>query len=187
MFSDFRAGKYYEDNEQAYCEKLKLGDGELAVEIERKFLVLPEHLPSLREGQYIVQGYLSEIPSIRYRLLDDSIMITVKKTHEDGSRFEYETLNPESTPEERSTFRQLSLVPPIEKIRYRIPFEELIWEVDVYQGENRGLITVDVEFPEIGYPLLFPKWVNTEREITRNPEFSNFNLGRRPYTSWKGE
>jgi CYTH domain-containing protein len=159
----------------------------LAVEIERKFLVLADHLPLLQEGQYIVQGYLSEIPSIRYRLLDDSIVITVKKAHEDGSRFEYETLNPKSTPEERSTFRQLSLVPPIEKIRYRIPFEGLIWEVDVYQGENIGLITVDVEFPEIGFPLHFPKWVNTEREISRNPEFSNYNLGRRPYSSWKRE
>jgi len=159
----------------------------LALEIERKFLVLSEHLPSLQAGQYIVQGYLSEKPSIRYRLLDDSIVITIKETHEDGSRFEYETFNSKSSLEERSTFKKLSLVPPIEKIRYRIPFEGLIWEVDVYQGENEGLITVDVEFPEIGYPLRFPKWVDAEREITRDPEYSNFNLGKRPYSVWNGD
>lgn len=156
----------------------------MAVEIERKFLVLAEHLPSLSEGQYIIQGYLSEKPSIRYRVIDESIIITVKETHEDGSRFEYETLNPKSSPEERSTFKRLSLVPPIEKIRYKIPFEELTWEVDVYQGENKGLITVDVEFPEIGYRLNFPKWVDTQREITGDSNYSNINLGRRPYSAW---
>ena len=156
----------------------------MALEIERKFLVLSEHLPSLQDGQYIVQGYLSEKPSIRYRFLDDSIVITIKETHEDGSRFEFETLNPKSSREERSTLKRLSLVPPIEKIRYRIPFEGLTWEVDVYQEENKGLITVDVEFPEVGYPLDFPKWVDTHREITQDTKYFNINLGRSPYSTW---
>ena len=156
----------------------------MALEIERKFLVLSEHLPSLQDGQYIVQGYLSEKPSIRYRFLDDSIVITIKETHEDGSRFEFETLNSKSSLEERSTLKRLSLVPPIEKIRYRIPFEGLTWEIDVYQGENKGLITVDVEFPEVGYPLDFPKWVDTQREITQEPKYFNINLGRSPYSTW---
>ncbi|EGW36123.1 CYTH domain protein [Desulfosporosinus sp. OT] len=156
----------------------------MALEIERKFLVFSEHLPLLQEGQYIVQGYLSEKPSIRYRFLDDSIVITIKETNPDGSRFEFETLNPKSSSEERSTFKRLSLVPPIEKIRYRIPFAGLTWEIDVYQGENKGLITVDVEFPEIGYPLQFPKWVDRQSEITQDPKFFNINLGKRPYSMW---
>ncbi|WP_242833917.1 adenylate cyclase [Desulfosporosinus sp. OT] len=165
--------------------KIKItGDDELALEIERKFLVFSEHLPLLQEGQYIVQGYLSEKPSIRYRFLDDSIVITIKETNPDGSRFEFETLNPKSSSEERSTFKRLSLVPPIEKIRYRIPFAGLTWEIDVYQGENKGLITVDVEFPEIGYPLQFPKWVDRQSEITQDPKFFNINLGKRPYSMW---
>jgi len=161
-----------------------MGDDGLALEIEKKFLVLKEHLPLLQNGQDIVQGYLSENPSIRYRFLNDSIVITIKEYRKDGSRFEFETLNPKSSSEERSTLKRLSLVPPIEKIRYRVPFEGLTWEIDVYQGENDGLITVDVEFPEIGYPLRFPKWVNTHREITEDREYSNLNLGRRPYSTW---
>jgi len=161
-----------------------IGDDILALEIERKFLVLKEYLPLLEDGWPIVQGYLSETPSIRYRILDETIVITIKEYNKDGSRFEFETLNPNSSPEERSTLKRLSLVPAIEKIRYRVPFEGLTWEIDVYQGENRGLITVDVEFPEIGYHLSFPKWVNTQREITHDPEFSNINLGRRPYSTW---
>jgi len=156
----------------------------LALEIERKFLVLNEYLPPLQDGQYIVQGYLSETPSIRYRFLDESIVITIKEHKKDGSRFEFETLNPISSYEERSTLKRLSLAPPIEKIRYRVPLEGLIWEIDVYQAENMGLITVDVELPELGYHLNFPKWVNTQREITRDLEFSNMNLGKRPYSTW---
>ncbi|HWQ43988.1 MAG TPA: adenylate cyclase [Desulfosporosinus sp.] len=161
-----------------------IGDDTLALEIERKFLVLNEFLPSLENGQSIVQGYLSETPSIRYRILDEAIVITIKEYNKDGSRFEFETLNSKSSDEEQSTLKRLSLVPLIEKIRYRVPFEGLTWEIDVYQEDNRGLITVDVELPEIGYPLSFPKWVNTQREITHDPEFSNINLGRRPYSTW---
>lgn len=67
---------------------------------------------------------------------------------------------------------------------YNIPHDGLIWEVDEYQKENWGLITVDVEIPEIGYPLTFPKWVNFEHEITHDPMFFNINLGRRPYSKW---
>ncbi|HEY8910493.1 MAG TPA: adenylate cyclase [Desulfosporosinus sp.] len=156
----------------------------MALEIERKFLVFIEHLPALQNGQYIVQGYLSETPSIRYRFLDESIVITIKEYNKDGSRFEFETINPNSSYEERSTLNRLSLVPPIEKIRYRVPVEGLTWEIDVYQKDNTGLITVDIELPEIGYHLNFPKWVNTLREITHDPEFSNINLGRRPYSAW---
>ncbi|MGC7872408.1 adenylate cyclase [Desulfosporosinus sp. SYSU MS00001] len=157
----------------------------MALEIERKFLVKQENLPELHGGQYIIQGYLSEVPSIRYRLLGDSIKITVKELRPDGSRQEIETLNPSSTQEEQDALKRISLAPPIEKIRYELPYGGLIWEVDVYQMENRGLITVDVEIPEVGYFLTFPKWVNWERDITHDSAYFNINLARRPYTTWQ--
>ncbi|KLU67943.1 inorganic triphosphatase [Desulfosporosinus acididurans] len=156
----------------------------MALEIERKFLVIQENLPELHGGQYIIQGYLSELPSIRYRFLEDSITITVKELRSDGSRQEIETSNPSSTQEERDALKRISLAPPIEKIRYRLPYGSLIWEVDVYQMENQGLITVDVEIPEVGYPLTFPNWVNWEREITNDSKYFNVNLARKPYTTW---
>lgn len=138
----------------------------------------------LRDGQYFVQGYLNEQPSIRYRFIDNDVIVTIKKEQGDGSRFEFETIKSDATETERLTLKQLSLVPPIEKIRYRIPFDGLVWEVDVYQGENRGLITVDIELPEIGHKLQFPKWVDAQQEITHDPRFFNINLGRKPYASW---
>ena len=106
------------------------------------------------------------------------------KYRKDGTRFEIETLNPNSSPEERSALERLSLVRQIEKIRYKVPSEDLTWEIDVYQGENKGLITVDVELPERDYPLCFPNLVNAQWEITGNPKYTNRNLGRRPYSTW---
>ncbi|MDQ7096021.1 adenylate cyclase [Desulfosporosinus sp. PR] len=156
----------------------------MGLEIERKFLVRQKDLPELRGGEYIIQGYLSEKPAVRYRLLGDSIKITVKEIRSDGSRMEIETVNHQSTPEERAALERLSLVPPVEKVRYRIPYGGLIWEIDKYQKKNSGLITVDVEIPEIGYPLTFPDWVDSEREITSDSRFFNLSLGRNPYSQW---
>jgi adenylate cyclase len=157
----------------------------VALEIERKFLVKRKDLPELQGGLYIIQGYLCEEPSIRYRLLGDSITITIKEIRKDGSRIEIETVNHKLTREEHDALDRISIVPPIEKIRYRIPYGGLIWEVDEYQKDNLGLITVDVELPEISYPLNFPNWVNGKREITADSRFFNINLGRWPYSKWK--
>ncbi|AFM42055.1 hypothetical protein Desaci_3151 [Desulfosporosinus acidiphilus SJ4] len=156
----------------------------MALEIERKFLAIQEKLPDLQGGQYIIQGYLSEVPSVRYRILGNSIKITVKEQLSDGTRQEIETVNYSATEEEREALKRISMVPPIEKIRYKILFEGLIWEIDEYQKENRGLITVDVEVPEIGYSLTFPNWVDSKQDITSDSKYFNINLARRPYTTW---
>ncbi|WP_407308657.1 adenylate cyclase [Desulfosporosinus sp. SB140] len=156
----------------------------MGLEIERKFLVRQEDLPELKGGQYIIQGYLSEEPAVRYRILGASIKITIKEVRSDGSRMEIETVKHKATSDERAALKRLSIVTPIEKIRYRIPYKGLIWEIDNYQKENLGLVTVDVEIPEIGYPLIFPSWVNFEQEITADSRYFNINLGRKPYSKW---
>ena len=156
----------------------------MALEVEKKFLVFAGRLPELPEGQRLVQGYLSEEPSIRYRLSGDQLRITVKEIRADGSRMEIETANPAPSEEELAALARVAIVPPIEKIRYRIPYAGLIWELDVYQKENGGLLTVDVELPCRDYPISFPDWVNSEREITSEICYFNINLARNPYAAW---
>ncbi len=156
----------------------------MALEIERKFLVRPELLPHMESGLHILQGYLAEEPSIRFRIVDEKIIITVKRLNRDGSRFELETEKLEVSLEERETLKSLARLPVIEKVRYRIPHCNLIWEVDVYQGENLGLITADVELPSLNYPIEFPEWIDSESEITTNSKYYNWNLGRFPYSKW---
>lgn len=156
----------------------------MAIEIERKFLVHNELLPELSNGTLIIQGYLSETPSIRFRIMNSKIGITVKHLQSDGSRFELETEKDGVSLEEKNQLKALALYPVIEKIRYRIPFQGLVWEVDVYQGENQGLITADVELPHMDYPVKFPEWIRSQDEITTNPRYFNINLGRFPYSQW---
>lgn len=156
----------------------------LSLEIERKFLVRPLHLPDMGSGLRILQGYLSEEPSIRFRIVNGKIRIAIKRLNSDGSRFELETEKESVSLEEQATMKSLALHPVIEKIRFRIPYAGLTWEVDVYQGENLGLITADVELPRLDYLIDFPEWIDSKAEITTDTKYFNINLGRLPFTDW---
>ncbi|HHV63966.1 MAG TPA: adenylate cyclase [Peptococcaceae bacterium] len=155
------------------------------MEIERKFLVYPEHLPKLTQGVKIIQGYLAETPSVRFRIIDNQMVIAIKDYYSEGKRFELETPAKMINWEEIVKLQQLAICPPIVKVRYKVNFQDLIWEIDIYQGENEGLITAEVELPSEDYPLVFPLWVNKEKEITGDLRYSNLNLGRRPFSQWK--
>ena len=157
----------------------------MAIEIERKFLVFPDLLPPLSHGQEIVQGYLSANPFLlRYRFLGKRIVMNLKKVLPDGNRFELETEKSESTLEERQFLELMSIYPAIKKIRYKLRHESLLWELDIYQEKNLGLITVDIELPRQDYPISFPNWVNSSADITEDPRYFNINLGKSPYTEW---
>lgn len=159
----------------------------MGIEIERKFLVFPDKLPPLREGERLFQGYLKEeSPQIRFRIIRDSVIITIKSPLGEGTRFEFEARKEAVPLSELAALKALALYPVLEKVRYRIPYEGLLWEVDVYQGANKGLLTVDVELPALDHPLLFPQWVDAQSEVTEDPRYFNTNLARNPYPTWKG-
>ena len=157
----------------------------MAIEIERKFLVHKERLPRLDGGIRLRQGYLqAESPQVRFRIIDDQVILTVKTLRKDGSRFEFELVKEKVPAEEQTALEELAIYPLVEKVRYRIPFAGLVWEVDLYQGANLGLITVDVELPALDYPLVFPDWVNAGAEVTADPRYFNSYLARCPYSTW---
>lgn len=157
----------------------------MGLEIERKFLVHSGLLPKLSKGERIIQGYLSEKPMVRFRITDHKVTIAVKEYFSGRRRFELETPPRQLTEEEIEKLLGLAISPPIIKVRYKIEDEQgLIWELDVYEGENKGLITVDVELPAEDYPVQFPSWVDREHEITEDRRYNNFNLSRRPYSHW---
>ncbi len=157
----------------------------MAIEIERKFLVISDKLPALENGTLYRQGYLSLMPHIRYRMIDNRTIITIKQSIEgEGTRHEWEFENT-LTPEEQASLTPLAVRKPIEKIRYKIPHQGLIWEIDVYQGENLGLITADVELPSTNHSINFPEWIDQTAEIGGDPKYFNVNLGENPYSTWK--
>jgi CYTH domain-containing protein len=72
--------------------------------------------------------------------------------------------------------------PLIEKMRYKIEFQGLVWEVDEFFGENQGLLIAEVELESEDQPFTKPEWVG--EEVTGDPKYFNANLIHHPYSNW---
>jgi len=57
-----------------------------------------------------------------------------------------------------------------------------IWEIDVFHGENEGLIVAEVEIPSEDYDLTLPEWIR--EEVTDDVRYYNSNLAINPFTKW---
>jgi adenylate cyclase len=158
----------------------------MGIEIERKFLVHRNRLPELRGGERIVQGYLSLDPQVRLRVIDDRRVVITVKTHlSPEERIEFEFERDDMTAAEIDSLTRLTRESQLVKMRYRVPHADLVWEIDVYEGENAGLTVADVELPSLDHPIEFPDWVDRERDVTRDPRYANINLTRKPYGQWE--
>jgi len=67
----------------------------------------------------------------------------------------------------------------ITKSRHLVPRGDLIWEVDVFSGENLGLIIAEVELRHQHQHVEFPPWVGTE--ITSQSRYYNSSLVQHPF------
>lgn len=157
----------------------------MAQEIEKKYLVFKDKLPKLINGIHFTQGYLCLNPLIRFRIIDNDVCINIKQIKGDASvRDEFEFHNKLKNDEIKKIIK-LSIKKPIKKIRYKILYKKLIWEIDKYQGENDGLITVDVELRKKKLAISLPDWVDEKNEITNDERYFNKNLGETPFRQFK--
>ena len=64
----------------------------------------------------------------------------------------------------------------IEKIRYSIPYQDNIIELDVFQGELEGLCLAEVEFESEESASIFqpPEWFG--EDVTADERYKNKNL-----------
>ncbi len=58
----------------------------------------------------------------------------------------------------------------------------LVWEIDEFFGENRGLIIAELELESEDQIFTKPDWVG--EEVTGDPRYFNSNLIKKPYTKW---
>jgi CYTH domain-containing protein len=58
----------------------------------------------------------------------------------------------------------------------------LEWEVDVFEGENAGLVVAEVELESERQSIDLPDWVGLE--VTHDPRYLNANLAKAPFTRW---
>jgi adenylate cyclase len=157
----------------------------VGVEIERKFLVGDQSVVDGIAGIRICQGYLSLDPerTIRVRLAGTRAFITIKgiSSARGTTRAEYEYEIPVNEAEE--LLDAMALGPLIQKTRYRRTVGRLVWEVDVFEGENEGLVVAEVELPSEGAAVILPDWVG--EEVTGDPRYFNASLVMHPFRDWQ--
>lgn len=151
----------------------------MATEIERKFLVTNDSFQELSvSSSKIVQGYLSDNPdaTVRVRILDTKAFLTVKSRNIGATRGEWEYEIPLEDANEI-----LDLCPSIIiKERYIVPFGGLKWEVDVFDGHNKGLVMAEIELPDEDTQFELPPFVGVE--VTGDAKYYNSVLSRKPIT-----
>jgi adenylate cyclase len=155
----------------------------MAMEIERKFLVAGDGWKQGNpQGRHYRQGYLPTDSSaaIRIRVSSDRGWITIKKRESNLARREYEYEIPLN--EAAEIMDELCLKPLIEKTRYKVPWETKIWEIDVFSGENEGLVVAEIELDSEEDTFAKPPWLG--EEITHDPRYLNVNLARHPFCRW---
>ncbi len=153
-------------------------------EIERKFLVRDASWQtSARKTNAIKQAYLvrNGPVSLRIRIKDETeATLTVKSAAAEMRRLEFEYEIPLGHASDLIGLREGEVV---EKLRYRLPQDGLVWEIDVFQGENQGLVIAEIELPYEDKAFDRPNWLGAE--VTSDPRYSNANLAMMPFQKWR--
>ena len=144
------------------------------MEIERKYLVDLEKLGSLDAYpvKVIEQGYLNEHPVVRIRREDDEYILTYK-----GKglmvREEYNLPLDKDSYEHMKTKCDGVL---IAKRRHLIPYGKYTIELDIFEGDLKGLNMAEVEFPSESEADSFvpPAWF--VKEVTMDKNYHNSNM-----------
>jgi adenylate cyclase len=152
-------------------------------EIEHKYLVLKEAWTPQTSGVLYRQGYLSSTIErvVRVRIAGDRAYLTVKGPTTGVTRLEFEYPIPIS--DAATMLEHLCERPLIEKTRYREEFEGRRWEIDVFHGDNSGLVIAEIELANESEQFAVPPWAAAE--VSDDPRYFNSNLVLNPYKNWK--
>lgn len=156
----------------------------MAVEIERKFLVKND---SFKEDCFaektIRQGYLSSHKNrtVRIRIIDKKAFMTVKgnSSASGTTRFEWEK---EIDVLEAEKLLLLCEPTIIEKTRFYVKSKQHVFEIDVFFGDNTGLVVAEVELEDEAETFQKPIWIG--EEVTGNEKYYNSKLSKVPFKDW---
>lgn len=152
------------------------------MEIERKWLLDINNIPydlNTYEHFDIEQAYISFSPTIRIRKIANinEYILTIKSPSLDGglSRQEYE-INISESQYNNLLNKKEGIV--LSKTRYKIPKEDLIYEIDIFHNEYEGLAYLEIEFKDIEQAKNYnaPEYVT--KELTGDKKYSNASLAK---------
>jgi adenylate cyclase len=150
-------------------------------EIERKYLVDVGRWTPRGPGVLYRQGYLSSHKErvVRVRLHGSTAKLTIKGATQGVTRAEYEYDLPFA-----DAIELLALCerPLIEKTRHVEDHGGMTWEIDVFHGDNEGLVMAEVELSSESQAIEIPVWAT--REVSDDSRYYNSNLIAHPYRTW---
>jgi CYTH domain-containing protein len=154
----------------------------MGVEIERKFLVSSNGWRTLGVPVHYAQGYLVSdgYRTVRIRVAGEKAFLTIKGTSKGFSRPEFEYGIPV---EDAIEMFKLCSLPILEKFRTKVVFDGKTWEVDEFQGENKGLIMAEIELISEEEQFTTPSWIG--KEVTGDNRYFNSRLAVNPFRNWK--
>lgn len=154
------------------------------LEIERKYKA--KNTTFLNETKIsfkINQGYLNSSAerTVRVRTKDNKGFITVKgKSNLSGTtRFEWEKEIPFN---EALELLKLCEDYIIEKTRHIVIHKNKTFEIDVFEGKNKGLIIIEVELENENEKIELPEWIS--EEVTGDQRYYNSYISTNPYCNW---
>jgi len=154
-------------------------------EIERKFLVdlptveLPQTGRAIKQGYFPIADHVRTV--VRVRISDDKAFLTIKGANVGAVRPEYEYPIPRNDALEM--LHDLCQKPLVEKIRYEIQVGQHTWELDIFEGENEGLVLAEVELASETEQFDIPGWAR--EEVTDDSRYYNANLIGNPFSKWR--
>ena len=155
----------------------------MAKEIERKYLVKAGTWIPQDGGVHFKQGYLNSQKErvVRVRIEGTKAKLTIKGVTTGVTRSEFEY--PLPIDDASILLDQLCEQPLIDKHRHTEQHHGRTWEIDVFHGDNEGLVVAEIELTsETDSPAL-PAWVGPE--VSSDPRYFNSNLLKNPYKNWK--
>lgn len=157
----------------------------MANEIERKYLVNKAIWTPEGPGIHFKQGYLNSQKErvVRVRLQGEQAKLTIKGLTRGVTRSEFEYDIPA---EDASVLLEtLCEQPLIDKHRHREVHHGKTWEIDVFHGDNEGLVVAEIELQDANERLTLPAWA--EKEVSDDPRYFNSNLLAHPFRQWSAD
>lgn len=152
------------------------------LEIERRFLVRDEFPKDDASSVNIVQGYIcrDKNHTVRVRIAGNEAYLTIKGCNRNDG---FSHLEIEKLISQEEAHQLLDICEPgiIRKRRYYVPCNDTkhVFEVDVYEGQNKGLIIAEIELSSENDVFDYPTWLG--EEITHDYKYSNSILSQKEY------
>ena len=144
-------------------------------EIERKFLLKNDSWKDMSHKSVEIEQYYfmdDDGVTCRVRRKGTKFLMTMKVKESAVTSKEYEFNIPEGVFIEfaKRSFGE------IKKVRHYVLYASKLWEIDVFGGNNSGLVLAEIELKSENESFEIPSFI--EMEVTENEEYKNVNLSK---------